>query len=85
MNKREDLIDRRLYETRGVVIKDQDMGRPLSRDRKGTIQDQFNKKYGNGWKLAAEHQGAMVENYQNDLWSNGHILIFKRRRQLRDE
>jgi hypothetical protein len=85
MNIREDLIDRRLYETRGVAIKDQEMGRPLSPDRKGTIQEQFIKKYGSGWELAAEHQGALVDSYPNDLWPDGHILIFKRRRQLRDE
>lgn len=78
-------IDRRHYETRGVVIKEPAVGRGISDELRHQLQRQFIKKYGEGWELDSIHPGSIAENDLTDDWSEGHLLVFKRRRQLRDE
>ncbi|MEC4672592.1 MAG: hypothetical protein VST68_00250 [Nitrospirota bacterium] len=85
MNKTAELLDRRRYEKRGIAIKAQCIGRAPSEKMLETIQNQFSQKYGEGWKLDSVYPGAIVADSQTSGFEEGHMVIFKRRRQLRDE
>ena len=85
MKKQNELIDRRRYEKRGIAIKTQNLGKPLSEEILKTIKGQFSQKNGEGWKIDSHYPGAILVDSRKSEIEEGHILIFKRRRQLRDE
>ena len=85
MERAEGLLDRRRYEIRGIVIKAQAIGRELSEETLEIIRYQHSQKYGEGWELDSVHPGAIITEPQGSSFQDGHMVIFKRRRQLRDE
>lgn len=85
MSPREKLIDRRRYERRGVVVHDSEAGRPIADTLRRRLTEQFVKRYGDGWELESIQRGSVVYDPHLQEWTDSHILLFKRRRQLRDE
>lgn len=85
MHREDELQDRRRYEKRGIAIKAQAIGRKPTEQMLETIQNQFSQKYGEGWTLDSVYPGAIAADSQSSGFEEGHIVIFKRRRQLRDE
>ena len=85
MKKQEELFDRRRYEKRGVAIKTQALGRPPSEEMLEAIHSQFSQKYGEGWKIDSVYPGSIFVDSQIPEIEDGHMVIFKRRNQLRDE
>lgn len=85
MSRTTEFPDRRRYEKRGIAIKAESMGRAPSEKMLETIHKQVSQKYGEGWKLDSVFPGGIVAGTQNPGFEEGHMVIFKRRRQLRDE
>lgn len=85
MSRATELPDRRRYEKRGIALKAQNIGREPSEKMLEKIHNQFSQKYGEGWKLDSVYPGAIVADSQTAGIEEGHVIIFKRRRQLRDE
>ena len=85
MDRAAELPDRRQYEKRGIAIKAQAIGREPSEQELQTIQKEFSQKYGEGWKVDTIYPGALITEDEGSGFVDGHMVIFKRRRQLRDE
>ena len=85
MDHRTKMADRRRYEKRGVAVKASAEGRPLSESATARLHKQVLKKYGEGWEVDAVYPGSIFDSPQSAETREGHIVMFKRRRQLRDE
>ena len=85
MNRQKKMTDRRRYEKRGVAVKTGVEGRPLSESATARLHKQVLRKYGEGWEVEAVYPGSLVDSPQWAEAREGHIVMFKRRRQLRDE
>ena len=85
MNQETNVSDRRRYEKRGIAIKAQAMNREPSEEMLESLRLDFSQKYGEGWKVDSVYPGAIVPNAHSATFEEGHMVIFKRRRQLRDE
>ena len=85
MNKAAELLDRRSYEIRGVALKAQEMNKAPSEQRLKSLCQEFSQKYGEGWKLDSVYPGAIFGDPQRAGFEEGYMVVFKRRRQLRDE
>lgn len=78
-------IDRRRYEKRGMAVPAESQGRGPSESTLVTLQKQFVKRYGEGWEMDTVYPGAICDSPKSVGMEEGHMVIFKRRRQLRDE
>ena len=77
--------DRRQYEKRGVAIPAKIQGRGPNESTLTTLHKQLVKRYGEGWEVEMVYPGSICENTKSLQMEEGHMVIFKRRRQLRDE
>ncbi len=50
-----------------------------------TLHKQLVKRYGEGWEVDTIYPGTICDNPTFTEMEEGHMVIFKRRRQLRDE
>jgi len=78
-------IDRRGYEKRGMAVPAESQGRGLSKSTLSTLQKQLVKRYGEGWEMDTVYPGTICDTPKSIDMEEGHMVIFKRRRQLRDE
>jgi len=78
-------IDRRGYEKRGVAVPAGIQGRGPSESTLSTLHTQLVKQYGEGWEVDTVYPGSICETPNSSKMEEGHMVIFKRRRQLRDE
>lgn len=78
-------IDHRQYEKRGVAVPAGIQGRGPSESTLSTLHKQLVKQYGEGWEVDTVYPGSICETPKSPKMKEGHIVIFKRRRQLRDE
>ncbi len=85
MDHRTKMADRRRYEKRGVAVKASAEGHQLSKWATARLHKQVLKKYGEGWEVDAVYPGSIFDSPQSAETKEGHIVMFKRRRQLRDE
>ncbi len=77
--------DRRRYEKRGVAVPAGIQGRGPSEYTLSTLHKQMVKRYGEGWEIDTVYPGSICETSKSPQLEEGHMVIFKRRRQLRDE
>ena len=85
MEQTQKMIDRRRYEKRGVAVPAEVQGRGPSESTLSTLQTQLVKRYGEGWEIDTVYPGTIFDTSQAIDIEEGHMVIFKRRRQLRDE
>jgi len=85
MDNPAEVQDRRRYEKRGIAIKAQAMNREPTDQLIESLRHEISQKYGEGWKLDSVYPGTIVADAQKAIFEEGHMVIFKRRRQLRDE
>ena len=85
MDVQTDFTDQRRYEKRAVAVKKIPIGRPLSGSMTTRLQHHLIKKYGEGWELDSIHGGSIMESLEAAESIEGQVVIFRRRRQLRDE
>lgn len=79
------LVDRRRYEKRGIAVPAEIQGRGPCDSTLSTLQKQLVKRYGEGWEVDMVYPGTICDSVQTIDMEEGHLVIFKRRRQLRDE
>jgi len=77
-------IDRRRYEKRGMAVPAEIQGRGPSESTLSVLHRQLVKRYGEGWEVDTIYPGTICGTPTSDM-EEGHMVIFKRRRQLRDE
>lgn len=77
--------DRRQYEERGIAIPAVMQGRTPAEATLSDLQKQLVKRYGEGWEVDRIYPGSICDAEQDEAMTEGHMVIFKRRRQLRDE
>jgi len=77
--------DRRGYETRGVAVPAGFQGRGPCELTLSTVRKQLVKRYGEGWEVDTVYPGTICNTSTSTEMEEGHMVIFKRRRQLRDE
>jgi hypothetical protein len=85
MEQAQDHTDRPQYEKRGIAMPTEIQGRGPCESTLATLHKQLVKRYGEGWEVDSVYPGAICENAQAVDMEEGHMVIFKRRRQLRDE
>lgn len=85
MGQTQKLIDRRQYEKRGVAVPAEIQGRGPCELILSTLQKQLVKRYGEGWEIDKVYPGTICDTENSVEMEEGHMVIFKRRRQLRDE
>lgn len=85
MEHHQKLIDRRQYEKRGVAVPAGIQGRGPCESTLSTLHKQMVKQYGEGWEVDTVYPGSICETSKSSKMEEGHMVIFKRRRQLRDE
>ena len=78
-------MDRRRYEKRGIAVPAEAQGRAPGESDLSTLQKQLVKRYGEGWEVDRVYPGTICDSSQALDMEEGHLVIFKRRRQLRDE
>lgn len=77
--------DRRRYEKRGVAVPTGIQGRGPCESTLSTLHKQLVKRYGEGWEIDKVYPGTICDTETSVEMEEGHMVIFKRRRQLRDE
>ncbi|MDT7042193.1 hypothetical protein [Candidatus Nitronereus thalassa] len=85
MENAQENSDRRHYEKRGVAVPAEIQGRGPGDSALATLHKQLVKRYGEGWEVDSVYPGAICDNAEGIDMEEGHMVIFKRRRQLRDE
>ena len=85
MEQPQKTMDGRKYEKRGMAVPAEIQGRGPSESTLSTLHKQLVKRYGEGWEMDTVYPGTICNTPTSIDMEEGHMVIFKRRRQLRDE
>jgi len=85
MEQAEKRIERRRYEMRGIAVPAESQGRGPGKAALSKLQKHLIKRYGEGWEVDKIYPGEICQSSHTLNMEEGHLVIFKRRRQLRDE